>query len=188
MKIISIGGIPGTGKSSLLKSVIQKIDDLKVFSPIKLVEGLYSEKYNLFIVGKYYPFHLKQEEIFEGTDKLAMNVQPNFIQFLKETNMNVLFEGDRLFTNSLFSAITDNQKVQDFSILILEANREILHQRYQQRGSDQNEKFISSRKTKIENISCNFDLMDKIQFVRNETKEDSIKNTSTVLNFFNIPL
>lgn len=182
---MAIGGIPGTGKTTLIKNILSLIDDWEVHSPIKLVEGIYSKIHNLYVVGKYSPFHFQYSETFEGTDKLAMNVQPNFVSFLETTSMNVLFEGDRLFNGSLFDKVLEMDNVEELDILILDCNSEILQERYKQRNSEQTEKFISSRKTKIENITSSFDLCDHITWQKNSSLELS---SEYVLNFFNIHL
>ena len=52
---------------------------MPVDSPFKykLVNGLYNRKKNIYIIGIY------NEELFSGTDKLSMAVQPNFVELTK---------------------------------------------------------------------------------------------------------
>ena len=87
---------------------------------------------------------------FAGTDKLSMACQPDFLRLMKKLSDNdlVIFEGDRLFNQSLFDEV-------DCKIIILEANNDTLVNRHIDRRDNQTEKFIQSKFTKIRNIVNN---------------------------------
>lgn len=155
-RIIAIGGVPATGKTTLMRKIIKYYMPLKTFK-YKLVRGLYNKNKNIYIIGIY------NDELFSGTDKLSMAVQPNFIEFLsKIKNSKVIFEGDRLFNQSLFDEIECKK-------IILQAEKNIINQRHIKRNDSQTEKFLKAKKTKIKNILENNDVL----LYNNNTEDDS---------------
>lgn len=163
-RIIAIGGEPATGKTSLMRGVLKNFDDLKKFK-YKLVRGYYSPKENVYIIGIY------NQELFSGTDKLSMAVQPSFIEFIPKTkNATIIFEGDRLFNQSLFEKV-------ECEIFILEADEEIKHQRHIDRKDSQDQKFLKAKKTKIQNIKN----QNKFELLINNSNRDLQKNTQKIL-------
>jgi hypothetical protein len=187
MKLVAIGGIPGTGKTHLIHNLLKQSDDWIVYCPIKLLDGLWSEKLQMFVIGKYSPYYpIDKSEIFQGTDKLAMNVQPSFTKFIlesKEKNIKVVFEGDRLFNSSTFNTYLEHCPNGFPKIIILHVSLGKIKDRYKERGSDQSEKFLKSRQTKIDNISGNMDLMDFMRFEQHETLEDTETVVGSIINF-----
>lgn len=166
-KCIAIGGIPGTGKSTIIKNLLEMhknigVVDIEPLTPAKTLDGL-KLGVNHFIVGKYAPYY-ETDETFPGTDRLSMSVQPVFLKFARETDMNIVFEGDRLFTGSCLEELEEIFG-ENLKIVILTAEDEVLQERYKKRGSDQPAKFINSRKTKVTNITSNFSLMDNIEYI-----------------------
>lgn len=137
-RIIAIGGEPGTGKTKLVKDMMKDFT-LTPFS-YGLVRGEYDKYKNVYFIGVY------DNSVFQGTDKLSMAVQPHFIKFLNYTDGIVIFEGDRLFNNKLFST------EYPFIKIVLTASKETLDERHKQRGDNQTERFLNSRTTKINNI------------------------------------
>lgn len=175
-KIIGIGGMPGTGKTTLVKKFMERTDDWKVVKPVPLLDALYSEKLDCYVLGKYDPWY-PSEGYAMGTDRLSMAVQPNAEKFISETNSSVVFEGDRLFTGKFLDFIIEEDKECFF--LILETNDSKLKERYDERGSNQDEKFISGRRTKYENIWSGltgnlFSDEDYIAKVKHETEQDTV--------------
>ena len=75
MKVIAIGGEPGTGKTTLMWKLIEQLKPEPKFSEFKLVP--YHQKDNVYILGKY-----EEGETFAGTDRMSMSVQPEAIKFL----------------------------------------------------------------------------------------------------------
>ena len=163
-RIIAIGGEPATGKTSLMRGVLKNFTDLKKFK-YKLVRGYYSPEQNVYIIGIY------NKELFSGTDKLSMAVQPSFIEFISKTkNASIIFEGDRLFNQSLF------EKVQ-CDIHILEADEQIKHQRHIDRQDSQDQKFLKAKKTKIKNIKN----QNNFELLINNSDNDLQKNIKKIL-------
>lgn len=166
-KIVAVGGNPGSGKSSLFKSFMKN----KEFTDYKdkLVSAHYNKANDLYILGRY-----DEGEIFSGTDRLSMAVQPQLQAWLIANSSNVLFEGDRVFNSSFleFSSKLPNTKLE---IIYLNVNQTMLKERYKERNSNQSEKFLQGRETKYNNILSNFDLKEHITEFENKNLEDQSK-------------
>ena len=155
-RVIAIGGVPATGKTTLMRKLIKDLMPLSTFK-YKLVNGLYNRKKNIYIIGIY------NEELFSGTDKLSMAVQPNFVELTKKVRGGTfLFEGDRLFNQSLFEQVNCEK-------IILEVEEEIIEQRHISRNDTQSDQFKKSKRTKIQNIADKFN----VTILKNNTKEES---------------
>lgn len=184
LKVIAMGGEPATGKTTLIFKLISMANDWKVVKPEKLLDALWSEKLNTYILGKYE----NDGNVFQGTDRLSMAVQPDAIKFvdsLKNKNVNVIFEGDRLFNGKFLEHIGDNIPEENFKILVLRASHNEKEKRHVDRNDDQDDKFKNSRETKISNICSSLVLMGYIETMVNENFDDQKKIISVVTDFFN---
>lgn len=181
IRIIAIGGEPCCGKTTLMFKLISMADDWKIVKPEKLLDALWSEKLNTYILGKYE----NDDNVFQGTDRLSMAVQPDAVKFinkLKSENTNVIFEGDRLFNQKFIdeiAAVTEN-----FKILILEASHDVKEKRHVDREDDQSDQFKTSKETKIANIRSSLFLLDYIEVMRNENLDDQQKIIGFITDFF----
>ena len=165
-KIIAVGGQPGTGKTTLFRTFMEKYEWEKV-EPKKMLPALYCKELDLFVLGKY-----EDGELFAGTDRLSMAVQPIAQQFVLETTSNILFEGDRIFNQSFLEFCMNMQPPVDLQVVYLKVPDATLKQRYVDRGSDQSETFLKGRATKYNNILSNFELMSYItEFVNTNLEE-----------------
>jgi broad-specificity NMP kinase len=173
-KILAVAGQPGTGKTTLFRRFIAQ-HQWAVVEPKKTLNGLYCAELDLYILGKY-----AEGEVFSGTDKLSMSVQPMADAFVKETQSNVLFEGDRLTNGKFYDALLSLPDTE-VNFLILSAKDATLKARYAERGSDQSETFLRGRETKIAKILSNFDYRPNIVEFENENLLDQDR----VLNFVN---
>lgn len=167
MKIIAIGGEPGSGKTSLIKEILACKPWKKLYNEFKLVPYLQYE--NCYLLGKY-----DDGETFSGTDRMSMAVQPEAIKFLSSLPPSaiVLYEGDRLFNVSFIEHCMNNY---DCEIVYLETDRNIREERYKERGSDQNKTWLQGRETKISNILGNMSIMFNTIKFKNNNKEDQKK-------------
>lgn len=170
MKIIAIGGSPGCGKTSLMWKIVKDLKVKPKYEEFKLVP--YLQKNNIYILGKY-----EEGEVFAGTDRMSMAVQPEAIKFLATLpkNSTVLYEGDRLFTSSFLEDCMDKY---DLKIINLTTSKEIREERYKLRGSNQNETWLAGRESKINNILTNMVLMFNVENYENNT----LNNQNIVYN------
>ena len=168
-KLVCIGGLPATGKTTVMKKFMEG-KQLQRVEPRKLVVAMYDPEYDLYILGDY----SDPNEKFPGLDRLSMAVQPEAIKFLKETNSNILFEGDRLFTASFLEAAAElvDENILEMKILMINADKLLIEQRHIDRKDTQTEKFLKGRQTKYDNIRTSFLLMDYITEMSNNNSND----------------
>lgn len=167
-KLIAVGGSPGTGKTTLFRKFMEG-KNFQPVEPAKLVSAMYCAELDLYILGKY-----DEGEVFAGTDRLSMAVQPAVSEWIASHNCNVLFEGDRIFNQS-FLEFAMGLPDTDLQVVFLQAPKDILEQRYKDRGSDQSEQFLRGRETKYNNLLSNFDLMPYITEFANTNLEEQAK-------------
>lgn len=154
MRVIGIGGVPGSGKSSVVKRILKTLGDGHDFQ-FQLLKGIkyIHNKPRLIILGKY-----EEDVLFCGTDRLSMIAIVSikaFITMCLETNKFqdyvILFEGDRFFKSAVFNFLEENSI--DYSLYILNVNSELLDERRANRGEkNHTDKFLKGRKTMYENI------------------------------------
>tara|TARA_R100000654_G_scaffold15890_1_gene33696 strand:+ start:484 stop:936 length:453 start_codon:yes stop_codon:yes gene_type:complete len=120
-----------------------------------LVRALYNAERNLYIIGIY------DNSTFSGTDKLSMAVQPDFINFTNKTGATILFEGDRLFNQSLFDKVNCEK-------IVIQTTDETKEARHKKRNDSQSEQFKKSKKTKIQNILQN----NSVTILNNDAQEE----------------
>ena len=136
----------------------------------------YLQKDNIYVLGKY-----EEGEVFSGTDRMSMAVQPEAIKFLASlvSDSIVFFEGDRLFTASFLENCLEKY---DLKIIYLSTMKEIREQRYKERGSTQNETWLQGRETKISNIMTNMTLMFNTYKYENNTQNDQDNVLNSIYN------
>lgn len=167
-KLIAVGGSPGTGKTTLFRKFMEG-KNFQPVEPAKLVSAMYCAELDLYVLGKY-----EEGEVFAGTDRLSMAVQPAVSEWIASHNCNVLFEGDRIFNQS-FLEFAMGLPDTDLQVVFLNAPKNILEQRYKDRGSEQSEQFLRGRETKYNNLLSNFDLMPYITEFANTNLEEQAK-------------
>ena len=167
-KLIAVGGQPGTGKTTLFRKFMEDKKWIEC-EPAKLISAMYNEELDLYVLGKY-----QEGETFAGTDRLSMAVQPEVQKWIQTINANVLFEGDRIFNQS-FLEFAMGLPQTDLQVVYLKVPKELLEQRYKDRGSDQSEQFLRGRETKYSNLLSNFELMPYITEFTNTNLEEQGK-------------
>jgi broad-specificity NMP kinase len=178
MRVIAIGGNPGSGKSTLMKRLIDHYTPEKKYDVVKLVP--YLQNNNIYILGKY-----DEGEVFSGTDRMSMAVQPAAIKFLASlpSNSIVLYEGDRLFTASF---LEDCSEKYDLNIIHLSTTADVREERYKERGSNQNITWLAGRESKISNILSNLTLMFYVQSFPNNNKQEQLEVYNKIVEIVNV--
>jgi adenylate kinase len=180
-KLVAIGGLPATGKSTIMRKFMEGMEWIKQ-EPRKLVVTMYNKEHDLHIVGDY----SDPDEKFPGLDRLSMAVQPEAIRWIQETQSNILFEGDRLFTASFLESAAQlvDMSELELKIVFITADPLIVEGRHKERADSQSEKFIKGRDTKLDNIRSSFYLMDYI----NEFTNNNPQQTVEIVNWLRLEL
>ena len=177
MKVIYIIGLPGTGKTTLMKRFMEQYD-WTPHRPIDLLDSHISG--NIRVLGKY-----EEGETFSGTDRLSMAVSPRAVEFIQSKPDEVIIgEGDRLNNKTFLSACGE-----DLTIIHLEVDDETRERRYKERGSNQSEKFIQTVRTKVSNVIDAFGpkitLFGEEEGCVHSFKHETEEDTEKVLKFLN---
>jgi hypothetical protein len=160
-----------------MKRLIDYYTPVKKYEEFKLVP--YLQNNNIYILGKY-----DEGEVFSGTDRMSMAVQPEAIKFLASLSEDsiVLYEGDRLFTASF---LEDCAEKYDLKIVHISTRADVREERYKERGSNQNVTWLQGRESKINNILTNMSLLFFVDsFPNNDMFEQEIV-FQTVINEVN---
>ena len=104
MKAIAIGGVPATGKTTLVKTILNVMKPKSMFK-YGLLRGYLAN--DCSILGIY-----KKDEVFAGTDKLSMAVQKDFEAYINKNRTHILFEGDRLFTKNNLLTLSEHYQLK----------------------------------------------------------------------------
>lgn len=167
MKVIVIGGFPGSGKSVIMRGVIASLEQKgQVFKVQSKGSVRYMSSKDYIILGTYEP-----DEKFPGTDRYPMNIQPAAQTFLLEANKmypnkTIIFEGDRLFNDKMLKFLKDNEF--ETVVCIVSTRRDLLEQRRNQR-SEQNPSWRKGRESKVERMAIMYPIS---HYLPNNTKEE----------------
>lgn len=177
--IVALGGVPGTGKSSIMMSLLDRYGDNA--TEVKMCDLLYGYvimPIHTAVLGMYKDVN----ETFPGTDRLSMAVQPRAQEWIEQhPKVNVLFEGDRLFNRSFLQFCADLPSTKLVAI-ILSAPHDELERRYAARGSYQSQKFLASRATKYNNIMNDMMLSEFVVERRNANHADQSRIIEEVMH------
>lgn len=167
--IIGIGGEPATGKSTLMRKLLSKLSLSSEVVAYKKIFKYHTDGF-IHVAGIY----SDDAHSFSGTDRLAMNVQPEATEFVQNEDGILIFEGDRLFNSSFMTACTE--ACPNTHAFVLRVSQSIINQRHIDRNDTQDQKFLKSRKTKIENIISSYAMSEHgLELCNNETESDQSK-------------
>jgi hypothetical protein len=157
---VGIIGEPATGKTTVMREVLKRLGDDYTLFKYRLVVGRQYAKRGLYVLGIYH-----DDELFGGTDRLSMAVQPDAIRFLSKVpdKATILFEGDRLTRAGFFQAAGDR-----LTLFLIETSAPEKSRRHTARHDTQPEQFHRSRATLIDRIAHTF----PVSRMRNESFED----------------
>ena len=178
MKIVGICGEPATGKSTLMRALLGRMDgEEQTWHPEKWGTLEYLQMGDFYVLGKY------DEHPFDGTDRLSMAVINDAEAFLLKligTDAVILFEGDRLYCDRFIKFIVRNSQ---FMLIELVNSATESNQRRKERagtGINQSETFLKSRRTKYRNLRTKFPF---IRRALNCNLSDQATVLSTILDF-----
>lgn len=148
VKVIYLAGVPASGKSTIFKCLRKELFPHYQEFKYGNLRGIESK------VGQYKMFGVFDDSTFEGTDKLPMNVIESALAYIKileseEKRYVVYVEGDRLFNRRFISKT-------GATLLVIDAAKKVLQNRHKLRCDSQNERFLKSRRTKVENYLSNY--------------------------------
>jgi len=177
MKVIVVGGYPGSGKSTITRAMLKILEGQghKFKSERKgLVSWMESDK--LIILGSY-----KEDELFPGTDRFPLNVQPEAQRFIFSRipeDKTIFFEGDRLFNDKMLKFLEHNAQVV---LCIVTMSRELLEERRDQR-SEQNASWRKGRETKVDRISMTYAVHHHL---KSDTQQDLERSAEELVKEIN---
>ncbi len=162
-KVIFIAGVPASGKTTLFKRIRETLFVNHTDFKHGKARGVQSDDGRFKMLGVF------DGSTFEGTDRLSMTVIGDAINYIKSLEQQpmrsvVFVEGDRLFN---FRFLQETRA----SLILLDAAPEVLAQRHKERGDNQTETFLQSRRTKVENFATKY----RIGRAYNNTPEDAEK-------------
>lgn len=156
MRVVGVFGVPGTGKSTLLRQIMLRIAGAPPYfcHTAGTASFHYFSAASTFVLGLY-----PQNEIYGGTDRLSMSCQQDVARVMRSwsrrtPNCNVIFEGDRLASRAFLADC--RQQGYDLRPFYLQAPLELRLARFAERGSKQGEKFLAGRETKVRNLQRDF--------------------------------
>lgn len=174
LTVIALGGPPASGKSTLMKEVLDGTSDPKYngnkFKWGELIGNFYTDD-SLVVYGRY-----GSSRDFEGTDALSMSANNHAKQFtdmLTEIDRfdKVIFEGDRLFNQPFLDMCRENPEI-DLRAYILDVPNEELDRRHEEREDDHTEKWKNGMRTQYENYATE----KWTTTLENVTEEDMERN------------
>ena len=163
--IIPIVGIPVSGKSSLLKSVM---DSLGEPERIKFGKDYKCTQFNDILVLGYY-----EEETFSGTDSwrystIATGLFEEFIFAQIKNYRHIIFEGDRLTSKVRF--LVENFNTTVFMLTVDQEQERI---RQDARGNKQNPRWIKSRHSQMKNLHAHDSIKPHLLVRENNSAEQA---------------
>lgn len=168
--IVMIGGVPCSGKSTLMRNIIKSMGSHEDVEPMRLFP---CQKHNdILVVGRY-----PVGETFGGTDRISYGAISKFRDFIEQENTkhkHILIEGDRFFRAADIEWLLSEH---DVKVFILKISSEVEKQRHIDRGDTQSETWLQTRRTLINNLQTNFVIMNDLNIRETNTSEmlDEVK-------------
>ena len=160
--IIMIGGIPCSGKSTLMRSLISEMGSHEDVEPMKLFP---CQKHgDVLVVGRY-----PVGETFGGTDRISYGAISKFRDFIEQEtpkHKHIILEGDRFCRAKDIEWLLSEH---DAKVFILKVTAETEKERHIGRGDEQSEKWLQTRRTLINNLQSNFLLMGELEIRQTDT-------------------
>jgi hypothetical protein len=187
INLLGIGGEPATGKTALMVWAMNELNLHDTAREISLgvCRGLYWAKAKVMVLGVY------DGSLFQGTDRLSMAAQPDAVRLIQSLESSheaydghtVIFEGDRLFTQSFLVSCKD-LLVDRAQFWLLTVSAEAKAARHLHRKDSQREQWLRSRATKYANL---LKAHSHIEQRPNETPADQQQLAQEILRFAKVP-
>jgi hypothetical protein len=161
-----MGGVPASGKSTIVKRVIHGLEQPNYVEPLNLFPC--QRHGDVLVVGRY-----PEGEPFGGTDRLSYGAINQFSDFILQEypkHRHIVIEGDRFFQMKNIEWLVSGY---DARVFVLQVSPEELKRRHIYREDSQTEKWLKGRNTQIQNILTNLVLMGQLQVRTNETDQDT---------------
>jgi hypothetical protein len=171
--LINIIGVPTSGKSTLMRSLLSRFGEGVELEPMKLFKCTVFG--DILVLGRY-----PAGETFGGTDKLSYGCIPKFKEFITKAVKDyehIIFEGDRFGTANLIEFLLDemSEKTEVRVFVLLLSDMEEEHKRHKLRDDNQSEAWLKGRRTLIDNLLMNLMLMGRLDERYNDNMESSKK-------------
>jgi ribose 1,5-bisphosphokinase PhnN len=149
MRALYVVGPPGVGKTTLVLALTDRLDlepgeVLDQRAPLLRGQRWHDTYGGGIVLGRKRPR-------FGGTDALSMAALPQAIAWARESTMpaNVIGEGQRLAHISFLEALSERGNL---TVVSLDAPPEVLSERCDLRGSDQNPQWMRGATTRARNV------------------------------------
>lgn len=174
-----IGGIPCSGKSTLMRSIIESLGSHEDCEPMKLFP---CQKHDDILVVGRYPIG----ETFGGTDRISYGAISKFRDFIEQEKpkyKHILVEGDRFFRATDIEWLVSEH---DVKVYILKVSPEVEKQRHISRGDEQSEKWLQTRRTLINNLQTNFMIVDELNIRQTDDSQTLNKVRQEILGLITV--
>ena len=171
--IIMIGGVPCSGKSTIMRKLLERLEEPTLTEPMPLFKC--QEHGDILVLGTY-----PEGEDFGGTDRLSYGSIPFFQEFCNGVSVgykHTLVEGDRYFRGKEIEWLLHNHEA---IVYVLNVDIEAERNRHVMRGDTQSEVWLKGRRSQINNILTNMNLMGALQIRNNNTIEQQIQITDEI--------
>ena len=152
MKVTFFIGVPGTGKTTLMREKLAKLR--KVEQDELVAEGMV--KYHRFNEQKVLILGIYDESTFAGTDRLAKSCGPKFREWVVDNaesyeGWELLLEGERFMNDKTMPSLFQQESMK---LVCLKVTEEELVRRREARNNTQNETWLKGMTTRVQNV-CN---------------------------------
>ena len=147
-------GVPGTGKTTLMREKLAKLR--KIEQDELVAEGMV--KYHRFNEQKVLILGIYDESTFAGTDRLAKSVGPKFREWLvanaeSYTGWELVMEGERFMNDKTLPLLFEQESMK---LVCLKVSEEELVRRREARNNTQSETWLKGMVTRVANVCDNY--------------------------------
>lgn len=172
-RAVFLVGVPGCGKSVLVRSLLPMLGEQGERFTYGLIFGETYPEQKVLVLGTYDP-----KEVFPGTDRISMAMQKDAEGFFLHMNEHwndwkIFGEGGRISTGSFWSVAS---KYANCHAIFLSVSSDEGEKRREERGQ-QNEKWVKGRITQLENLYGKFKDVFPCDTWENETQQQLQENS-----------